>query len=749
MTATIFDARVEAERIVDSYGGEATSDGWIARCPCHADSKSSLSLHVSDDGKLLAHCLAGCDQAVVFRRLLSDGFRLSPKRSVSRAAAEYIYLDANSRPWGKVIRKTGKKFSQSFFHDGSWVFRKPKSWRPLPYHYPEVLEAMAHSLPIALVEGEADADALLAVGLVATTTPMGAGTWGRDSVYWSEFFAGAKVLVFYDYDSQGLSRLDAIMGTLPRVAASVKRIDLGHPCDMSTGYDVSDYLEDNGAGALSELIKAAPLWKESVDGPASSFEGEVVKPAVGGGKVGKVRMATYEEHVEFFLSLPTVEKVEKDLLTDQGVVTFSSGATAPLKNCIEYFRAYVRANPKNKSLALQYSAAAVSDYLQRFEQDDLTPKLLLDVPPWDGEDRIHKICKTFLFTNSTAEIFEDLIKGWCAGIFRRINDPSFQQPMIIINGPQGCGKDTFVSALLGGFGPYKACIRLDTLKSHEEIFKLLHTALVFTIPEFARTRNVDVNILKAIITQESTYERMPYEREAKRRLCRGSFIATSNDFYFRDSQNRRYWLFEASFMGITMKSDGHGTLQGTGVLETPYPGSWLDPKKHENQLQILAQIKHLNETNYLPAAESLERVIEEVQSISPENKELSFLHEYDAKMAIYRNLYQAEIETRWIKVRGEKKESLWLSPNHKAFDDLIKTLREQYGYRGWSIFAILAKWARRRRFAQGYLYRGHGPDSVWASEISDDGREQTQAEIFNTIARNTNKNDDEFGEWEW
>lgn len=41
---------------------KATGAGrWIARCPAHEDRSPSLSIRELDDGRVLAHCFAGCD----------------------------------------------------------------------------------------------------------------------------------------------------------------------------------------------------------------------------------------------------------------------------------------------------------------------------------------------------------------------------------------------------------------------------------------------------------------------------------------------------------------------------------------------------------------------------------------------------------------------------------------------------------------------------------------------------------------
>lgn len=37
-----------------------TGAGWTARCPAHEDRTASLSIGIGDDGRVLAHCFAGC-----------------------------------------------------------------------------------------------------------------------------------------------------------------------------------------------------------------------------------------------------------------------------------------------------------------------------------------------------------------------------------------------------------------------------------------------------------------------------------------------------------------------------------------------------------------------------------------------------------------------------------------------------------------------------------------------------------------
>lgn len=39
----------------------ASRNGWVARCPAHDDRGPSLAVGQGDDGRVLAHCFAGCD----------------------------------------------------------------------------------------------------------------------------------------------------------------------------------------------------------------------------------------------------------------------------------------------------------------------------------------------------------------------------------------------------------------------------------------------------------------------------------------------------------------------------------------------------------------------------------------------------------------------------------------------------------------------------------------------------------------
>jgi putative DNA primase/helicase len=70
---------VYAAEIGAALGGRKSGRGWSACCPAHDDSTPSLSIQDADDGRVLVHCHAGCEQAEVITALKARG--LWPKNS--------------------------------------------------------------------------------------------------------------------------------------------------------------------------------------------------------------------------------------------------------------------------------------------------------------------------------------------------------------------------------------------------------------------------------------------------------------------------------------------------------------------------------------------------------------------------------------------------------------------------------------------------------------------------------------------
>lgn len=265
---------------------------WAAHCPAHEDGTPSLSFRPGDNGaQVVATCHAGCNWASILEALsLSPDDRAtilgkSPRetraqRRRNAPRSEWVYRDEEGVPLFRVCRADGP--------DGKHIWQeKPDGTRGLGgvrrivYRLPEVLRAIEAGQTIYIVEGEKCADAVAALGLCATTNPMGAGKWREE---YSESFRGARaVRVLSDNDGadeqhpengrKGQRHAEEVARSLSLVGVSDIRVvhfpEQTKP-DGSAGGDVADWLaarceipQEPLKKALLEFIERAPRWVPS------------------------------------------------------------------------------------------------------------------------------------------------------------------------------------------------------------------------------------------------------------------------------------------------------------------------------------------------------------------------------------------------------------------------------------------------------------------------------------------------------
>lgn len=241
---------------ITSHDPSRNGNGWKTRCPAHDDQDPSLSISEGYDGRVLLHCHAGCrmedilsSSGLKLRDLMPDGpggaegtGRGSEPRKVktgagrplrnpapdppprplaaappgrvfaspSEAVAEleeqcgpssacWEYLDGHYEVMGLILRwdlRNGRKEIRP-------VSRRPSGWvigampepRPL-YHLPELGDAQR----VYVCEGEKAADALRALGLVATTSSGGCKAAAKTD--WAPL-AGKECIILPDNDEAG------------------------------------------------------------------------------------------------------------------------------------------------------------------------------------------------------------------------------------------------------------------------------------------------------------------------------------------------------------------------------------------------------------------------------------------------------------------------------------------------------------------------------------------------------------------
>ena len=262
-----------------------------AFCPCHADGTKHGKRSLSLSPVYGLDCFAGCAFRDVVRALRKRAgihpARLAPteqqparRRNGARRLGDIVavwpYQDAQGRSLFRVVRldgPSGKTFLQQH-PAGScanhaddpepckpagtgWRWRRGGAPYEL-YRRPE-LEAAPRDAFVFLPEGERCVDALVALDLVATTNPGGAGKWARGEGEYAEALRDRRVVILPDNDQPGADHAQDIIADLLPVVAELRSIILpGLPFKG----DIVDWFTTGWSREqLLTLVELAPIMR--------------------------------------------------------------------------------------------------------------------------------------------------------------------------------------------------------------------------------------------------------------------------------------------------------------------------------------------------------------------------------------------------------------------------------------------------------------------------------------------------------
>lgn len=270
-------ARQRLHAALADHGCQVSNGGTASTCPAHEDNAPSLSIGNRRDGAgVVLSCHAGCDTQAILAALgltMTDLFDelTGSGASVAKpvAVATYRYVDEAGALLFEKVRLEPKSFRQRRPDGaGGWAWKLDDTRRVL-YRLPDVLAAIAAGQPIAICEGEKDADNARAAGATATTWTEGAWQVGATPKWRAEYtetLRGAHVRIIRDRDDAGRHTASTIAELLRPVAASVTVFE---PIE---GKDLSDHLA--AAHSLDELapVSSAPRddtlpTTEAIGGP--------------------------------------------------------------------------------------------------------------------------------------------------------------------------------------------------------------------------------------------------------------------------------------------------------------------------------------------------------------------------------------------------------------------------------------------------------------------------------------------------
>jgi len=276
-------------------GVRDNGSNWSARCPCrNDDSNPSLSIGQGNDGRVLVTCHrgSGCNVDEICEAMGVQKASLfpprtdipdKPKKEKLTLVATYNYRDADGTLLFQKQRLVNERGQKTFRQrrpnkdTGEWIFNLGDTPKVL-YRLPELLLAKQKGEIIWLVEGEKDADNLVALGLCATTPPNGAGKW--QDIH-TEALAGANVFIISDRDDVGREHVELVGSALEAAGCTVaKFIPPQGSKDISEmlehGLNIDDLLEFNEPEQPAEAPPEVAHEQEP-DSQAPDTSGEILR----------------------------------------------------------------------------------------------------------------------------------------------------------------------------------------------------------------------------------------------------------------------------------------------------------------------------------------------------------------------------------------------------------------------------------------------------------------------------------------
>lgn len=288
-------------------------------CPAHKDKHASLTITVSESGKILVHCHAGCQTGDILAAAglsMQDLFVNSdvPKkeepwrtfierREKRRIEDVYHYHTLDGEYAFTRIRLEGKKFVYGRFENELFFYGlQGRGRKNIPAVFCPDMASVKNAIEsgrfIFYAEGEKDVKTLARIGLPAVTCG-GAEDWAPVC---APLFTGAKVAILADNDDPGRRLAEMIETDLHWFAAEIRTLI---PSDKPHG-DVSDYIDEGHSAQdlFSLLSKATPKiapWLPSPDSGRSGINTDFLARAMDRGLEFYIVRRPNEDRDSFYL----------------------------------------------------------------------------------------------------------------------------------------------------------------------------------------------------------------------------------------------------------------------------------------------------------------------------------------------------------------------------------------------------------------------------------------------------------------
>lgn len=371
---------------------------------------------------------------------------------------------------------------------------------------------------------------------------------------------------------------------------------------------------------------------------------------------------------KYVLLLKELGEVRRDLFTDEIFVKHEGRWKNAFGTHIENHLKSL-CQQRGKDWPVSHIAPALTCYMH-----SLRPQLLIDIPEWDGVDRLHKMahCLNLEEESITCDIFEDFLKGWGARLWARMFNPDLQPFMILLQGGSGIGKDEFFKTLVQGLEEYHSYLTVRPRGNEKDYAESITPVAAVIISEFEKTKLLGDGVLKDLMTKPHFTFRSAFAKKSERHYNRTAWLGASNPEHVLNEEgaNRRYRVFK---------------LKGgkEEAIRYDYERS-MDASK-----QLVAQYKVLAESGYAVSKQN-EALIEKLMTAyAPESTDQSILATYDD--------YLAE------RMREDRREGFWLYKHNEIMYELQK-IAKYYGISARAVETLLRQNGRTYKRNTGRYY---------------------------------------------
>ena len=178
---------------------------------------------------------------------------------------------------------------------------------------------------------------------------------------------------------------------------------------------------------------------------------------------------------------------------------------------------------------------------------------LIDLDEWDRVDYLGQLVE-ILGIREDDTLSKTLLYKWAVQCYQlllnQIGLNVSADGMLVLQGPQGCGKTSFVRQI----GIRSDFVKLGQWLDPRDKDTLIRctSAWIVELGEIETTLRSDLERLKAFITAESDEYRLPYARAANKTARRTSLVGTCNSerFLIDPTGSRRFWTIPVEHIDL-------------------------------------------------------------------------------------------------------------------------------------------------------------------------------------------------------